>query len=488
MLGAIACALPVIAGWLFLRAFLPALRPRWAALEFEAAAGGALGIGAGSAVYFLLVVAGAASAATVLAANALLACAAAAVSWRRGRAGAESAAPARNGFRWNWALALILAGTFALVISGLAGVSAAAPYGEWDACSIWDLRAKYLASAEWKNALSPLLERSHPDYPLLLSGFVAMIWKAEGATPQWAPCVAGFLFLALAAMLVMSALALVRATSSALLGGLVLVSSGSFLFLSTMHYADMPLSVYYGIAAAGILLARARPEIARTALCVSGAAASMAAWTKNEGLLFAVVLMACFLAVEGFTSGLRRAVADWRWMALGAAPGLILVAWFKLFLAPAAEPLFNQTAADAVQKLLDGARYAQIGKALATQAVNLGQPIFHPLLLLVILAVALRFRVPGQCRSALLACAASLVVLFAGYCTVYLLTPSDLVWHLQTSVPRLYGQIWPALLIITFVALRAPEETSRTEDARPRAPASRQDSLDNQARKRRAKA
>ncbi len=473
MTGLLAFLVPLLAGWFLTRAALAGhrIRPAWTARVFEAALGAGGGIAISSIAFFLLTLAGAASPAAILALDAALLAAGLFAFWRtrqRTAGGpAESAAPPL--FRWNWLLALALAAGSALILYGLVSVSAANPHGEWDAWSIWNLRAKFLAAPgdAWRAALSPLPEKAgmHPDYPLLLSGFVAMVWKSAGDTSPWVPQLTAFLFLALVAALLGSALTALRSLTSALTAGLVLLSSTSFLFLATMQYADLPLSFYCLASIALLLLAESVPA----GLALSGAFASFAAWTKNEGLAFAVLLTLAILAVDWRNAGLRSALVRLRHFLTGAAPVLLLVICFKLFLAPASDPLFQQGAAGLTHKLADPARYGQIAKAMIAELYHFGQPWSHPLLLLAILALTLRLRIDATQVRALRASAIALALLFTAYCGVYLVTPSDLAWHLQTSLPRLYGQLWPSALLLLFLTLNVPAASAArkpTERAR----------------------
>jgi hypothetical protein len=465
MTGALAFLLSLAAGWCFVTAFLARqpMRNAWTAHVIRAALGAGAGVAISSGGFFLLLLAGAASATAVVVLNvALLAGGLVSLWLARRRAAALPPSAVPPSFRWNWLLALALAAGLALVLVGLISCSAANPLGEWDAWSIWNLRAKFLAGAgdAWRNALSTKLEGAsqHPDYPLLVSGFVAMIWKASGDTAPWVPQLTGFLFLGLVLALLASALAALRSLTSALVAGLVLLSSTSFLFLATMQYADLPLSFYF-LASLTLLVLAETPDC----LALSGAFASMAAWTKNEGAAFAVLLTLAILAVEWRAAGLRCALDRSRRFLTGAAPGLLLVLGFKLFLAPASEPLFNQSAAHL--KLADPSRYVQIGKALVVELYNLGQPWSHPLLLLAILALALRFRIDAARVRAWRASAAAVALAFAAYCVVYLVTPSDLA-----SLPRLYAQLWPSFLLLAFLALNMPGAAGPAE---PRASAAR---------------
>jgi hypothetical protein len=43
---------------------------------------------------------------------------------------------------------------------------------------------------------------------------------------------------------------------------------------------------------------------------------------------------------------------------------------------------------------------------------------------------------------------------------VYLITPSDLAWHLGTSLGRLCCQLWPGFLLVAFMVLGRLEDSA----------------------------
>ena len=69
--------------------------------------------------------------------------------------------------------ALIVA--IAIATSAMTDAWEANPQGNWDAWSIWSLRARFLAAPGHlpHRAWSPALSWTHPEYPLLVSGFIA---------------------------------------------------------------------------------------------------------------------------------------------------------------------------------------------------------------------------------------------------------------------------------------------------------------------------
>ena len=160
---------------------------------FDAALGAGVGMGLTSIIFLLLDVSGVASPAAIFGIDIVLV-GGLGVAMACGREPAASApvrTELRSGFRWTWLLALAF-GTV-LLMSGirLVQMAAALPVGEWDAWALWNLRAKFLAGpgGAWRYALSPLLKNTHPDYPLLLSAFVARVWKAGGTMDAIVPIV-----------------------------------------------------------------------------------------------------------------------------------------------------------------------------------------------------------------------------------------------------------------------------------------------------------
>ena len=53
---------------------------------------------------------------------------------------------------------------------------------------------------------------------------------------------------------------------------------------------------------------------------------------------------------------------------------------------------------------------------------------------------------------------AILLGVLAGYFGIYLITPNDLDWQLQSSLGRLFVHVWPLAVVATVIGLRPPEE------------------------------
>lgn len=314
MLEAISILLAILIGFLLVQVLDPVrnMQPRWAATLFDAALGTGVGIGLTSIVFLLLDVSGAATPAVIFATDIALV-AVLAWQWFRARtghdAGSSSAGPAL-GFRWTWLLALTFGVVLVISWTRLVQMATALPVGEWDAWALWNLRAKFLAGpgGAWRYALSPLLANSHPDYPLLLPAFVARVWKAGGSMDTIAPSVTALLFFGALLALLVSAVALLRGTASALLAGLVILSTTSLLVWAPAQYADIPVAFYY-LSAIALLFLGATPAAGEPwTLLWAGLCAGLAAWTKNEGIAFLACLAIAFFL---FTLWPRRTRARW---------------------------------------------------------------------------------------------------------------------------------------------------------------------------------
>jgi len=464
MLEPISILLALLDGFLLVRALDPVrnMQPRWAAVLFQTALGTGVGIGVTSIIYFILDVTGAASPAAIFAADIILIVA---LAWRWFRTRSAGDAPFSShvtapGFRWTWLLALAFGVVLLIAWARLIQMASALPVGEWDAWAMWNLRAKFLAGpgGAWRYALSPLLSNSHPDYPLLLPAFIARVWKAGGAADTLAPAVTALLFFAGLIALLVSAVALLRGAASALLAGLVILSTTSLLVWAPSQYADIPVAFYYLGAIALIFLDASPAAAGRWVLFWAGLCAGFAAWTKNEGIAFLVLILAVFIV---FTFWKRRAGVTGRagWLLAGAAPGVLLTLWLKFFLAPAVDPLVRQ-GASGLARLQDAGRYAEVAKGFFSNLLNLGSGVTHPFILLAILAILLRWQMEERFQLPCLIATTGLVLVFLSYCGVYLVTPYGLAWQVQSSFDRLILQVWPSFLFVFFVLLRSVADSA----------------------------
>jgi hypothetical protein len=448
LLGLLLFAPAIVIGWLLVRL----LAPRLGTL-LEISLGAGLGIGIVSMLFFALLWAGVTGRAVVLSIQAVLI---AGGIWLMVRRPAVKSEPDPGGkSSWIWLLRAAAVLVFLFFALDAAKSLEATPDGGWDAFTIWNLKAKFLAGGpeSWRNVLAPvggprnpLFGANHPGYPLLLPGSVATAWTALGETTGGIPAALALLFAFATAAILGGAVAGLRGEAAGLLALLLLLASEGFASQAATQNADIPLALYLLGTLALIAMAadRAWP---RGVLVLAGLSCGLAAWTKNEGVPFAILAIAAVAWKGG-----RKAAG---WMTLGALPAVMLLAAFKILLVPNTEALFPKTFGQAIAKTMDFSRWLQIAESFVQSIWQMGAAWAHPVLLGAILAVAFGMAPRALVRKQLWL-AIPVVGLLAADFAAYLLTIADLNWQLSTSNLRLIVQVWPALLLLAFLVIAPP--------------------------------
>jgi hypothetical protein len=408
-----------------------------------------LGTGIWSAAYGTALFVFGAGAGTRLAKDAVLAAAGLVllyVSHRRGAAPPGIERPGTAGCpRW-----LRAAVAIAAVIATASFIEHVLRYpdGGWDAWMIWNLRARFLAraGAGFRAAFSPeLLFWTHPDYPLLLPGVVAQGFLLAGREPLWVPAAAAYAFAAMTVALLATSLRELRGPGWGAVAALALLATPCFVGFAANQQSDVPVGAFVLAACAlsALAIETGRPR----ALMLAGVAASLAAWTKNEGPVYLLALGVALLAVRwaGFRDRLRGAIR----FGLGALPVLVLLVYFKLRVA-STNDLISQAS---LAPLLDGGRWVELGFALLRRVLFF-QSWSLWLVAEMVVVVAVIPRLPPRPSSRVLFLAVALAL--AAVAVVYVLQPHELVWFVRASSDRVLVQLWPSIVLATVLSLAAP--------------------------------
>ncbi len=443
----LALILTLVGGWFLARRLCPVHRSGVAAL------GVLFGMGAVSILFFLLLVCNLAQAPVVWAMLVAFAVGSAAIGWR---SPVVQGATRPGLFSVTGMLACALALTVVFLTLDVATSIRANPAGEWDAMAIWNLRARFLAGGPelWQRALlaesgGAMAGASHPGYPLLLSSFIAALWRVDGSYSDAVPVAAGVLIAAAVLLLLIASLAR-RSLALAVLAGLILGSTELYAAQIASQNSDLLLALSF-LGAIVLLDAAAQAEPPGIAtLLGAGCAIGLAAWTKNEGIPFAAAVLAVTLW--------RLRWRGFGFTLAGAAPALIATVVLKL-MAQGSERVLPQSAGEAASKFADPSRWWQAFAGLADAFFQLGPIWAHPVLLVALLVFTLRL-IPAQQIRSRLWLAIPIAAALAGDFGVYLITTADLKWHIGTSATRLAVQVWPAILFLAFCCLRVPSDAA----------------------------
>ena len=116
---------------------------------------------------------------------------------------------------------------------------------------------------------------------------------------------------------------------------MTLLGSMTFLRHGGWQQADVPLACFMLSAVLLLVLYDAAERPHRGFLVLSGVMAGMAAWTKNEGLLFLIALPTARIAVAWRPGGAKKLLKEAFCWGAGAAPLLAVVAIQKVCSRPA---------------------------------------------------------------------------------------------------------------------------------------------------------
>jgi hypothetical protein len=322
---------------------------------------------------------------------------------------------------------LILPSLCVLVIS-MFFVKYAYKWGGFDSFAIWSLHGKFLCFPDqWQNYLTNEIAWSHPDYPLMLPSWLALIWKSTGKFSAVVPSVVAYIVLIAVPL---SAYSIFRSKGfrlSAILVILLFAFDTRFIEIADWLAADTLLALFFLLS---FILSTQLGTRKKELFVLLGFFVASCGWIKNEGILFILVFSFLFLLQH-----YKKPGALLLYLA-GALLPLLVLAWFKLGYAPPNDLFGDRSVKGSAGKIFSLERHIQ------TAGYFLSELWTHYKVILLLLAAALIFR-RNYFRSFSFLI---LLLMLAGYYFIYILTPNDLLWHLETSCERLLHQLYPSFL------------------------------------------
>lgn len=336
------------------------------------------------------------------------------------------------------------------------------PHGIFDAWGNWNLGARFISRdpLTWSKLFNEMFAGYfHTDYPLLQKSFIARCWIISKNETVWVPITFAFIFTFCTIGLLTSAVASISNKLTGLMAGLILLATPSFMCIGYSQYADSTIGFFY--LATIILLSIARSGTRKPLLLIlAGLTAGLSTWSKNEGLIF----IACLLISE-LTSllykNLNELKHDFKFILIGFLPVFLFVIYFKLSISPPNELFLDQTASSYLDRLLDPKRYVTVCNIFIDMLRSFGRWDLNPwwIFLFGILYKGVNF---NQNRNVIFYNFTFIVLFLIALFFVYILTPMDLIWHLNTSLHRLLFQLFPAFIFIYFFTIN----NNRTKSAK----------------------
>lgn len=338
-------------------------------------------------------------------------------------------------------------------------------FGGWDARYHWNLKARYLFREPlyWKNVFSPLVSPQLENYPLLLPFSLAWGWQWIGNEALGWQAMVGLIFGTSLAFLITGYLLRYTRPANALLAGSFVLLNPVFRFWTASQYADIPLAFY--MTASTLLLVASLREKQPSLLLLSGCMAGLAAWTKNEGLLFVLILsFLVALSVIDLPVKPRHKIMMFALFISGLLIPLTAVFYLKVFLAP--PDIYAAEASkwhSVLVRLFDFNRSQIIGSSLLYFKINplhFSARIFSWNGLWIFFAAALSYAFLFF-RKHLLAdwkwlLPAAILLIECGYFVIFQITPIDLKFHISTALHRLMTHHMFLAIVFTFETFGLP--------------------------------
>ncbi|MBI5062850.1 MAG: glycosyltransferase family 39 protein [Desulfatitalea sp.] len=330
-------------------------------------------------------------------------------------------------------------------------------HGDWDAWAIWNMRARFLfrGGDQWSAAFSNIYEWSHPDYPLLLSGNVARSWSFIGNDHQLVPITTAFLFTFATIGLMVSSISHIKSKIHGLLAGMVLMGFVRFVENGATQQADIPFGFYLLAVIVCFYFSEKETEWRKRFLFLAGLMSGFAVWTKNEGFLLVCSVMAAHIVATVPIKGWKIYFAELASYLSGIFPILLIIAYFKMQLVPPNDIVAGQGLDATIGRLRDLSRYVSVSQAFIH---TLNQVTKIRILIIPVSIVCLGLSWSKQYKRSIRFSAIMLTLMLSGYFGVYIISPHDLRWHLDTSLHRLYMQLLPSAIFAFFMLLKTPEE------------------------------
>ena len=349
---------------------------------------------------------------------------------------------------------LVIAGfVFVSSFLGVVNYARQRAHGDWDAWMIYNRTARFIYRGQeaWQDAFSKDIGVIfHADYPPLLSLNIASRWDMLDEETAYVPMFQSILFSLASLGLCFGALANLKSLGQAGLGVIFLGGVSFFFTKAAGRLADVPLAFY--MLASIVFLFFYSHEKRPVLIVFAGLTAGLAAWTKNEGILF-LAASAGILVVAALW---KRSFRELFLYFIGLLLPLALLFYFKFQLTRPNEFL-SGGGIKITQYLMDISRHQMIFNSFKNFFLHSGG-WYNIGIFLILCVYFLLFHSRIKDNSDMIVISFAIFACqIMGYYVIYLITPNDLEWQLNYSLNRLFVQIYPAVVFVVLIASQSPE-------------------------------
>ena len=249
-------------------------------------------------------------------------------------------------------------------------------WGHFDAWATWNMHAKFFTYPKAFIHLYMHPERvGLSDYPLMLPGIVAMVWKSIGSFSFLVPMIIAYFISLSIPLLLFFGLREKKARITGLILFGILTCSTILTNYTAHQMADSLLALFILLS---IILLNQKSENSLAQLFFTGFIAASCTWIKNEGILFFLIFIFYFIL-----KNYKNRVHIFRLM-MGAAFPLVVLFVFKYFYAPPSY-FISENDWSFFNKLIDIDRHFIIMKLfLSTILIKYGLLCFIVILIMII--------------------------------------------------------------------------------------------------------
>jgi hypothetical protein len=353
------------------------------------------------------------------------------------------------------------------------------PHGYIDAVGFFNLMARVLfrGGEDWVNFYSLMKwnglgfskfeymdmvfpQLLHHSYPLLLPGYIAKTWYYISEDTTTIPVIITLIFTFSTIGLLYTSLAILRGKSQGLLATMLLVGSPIFFQCGINQVADVPISFYYLSTITLFALNDRISEKNKSLIVLAGLTAGLSAWTKNEGLMFVILIFVAGAIVNIPVKGMKFYIKKLLPFAIGLLPVLLVIIYFKIYLV---EPsyVFAHGSGSIIDKLIDPSRFLVVSKVFLK---NLFIYNTGAIFVLFVYYILLGSNVVIKQNVVISTFLIVFILYITGLFTIYLISPLEPTKMITGSLKRLVTHLWPSVIFIFFLIVNSPEESDSTSE------------------------